>query len=100
MNISAATAKAHAEALYQRLDVNSRNAAVYKAISRGATLGWTMAKVRSMANHEAPGRDAAMGAMGASPSRATRAARAGNPDGGDDASPRSGPQHRTRHEAA
>jgi len=99
MNISAATAKAHAEALYQRLDVNSRNAAVYKAISRGATLGWTMAKVRSMANHEAPGRDAAMGPWGLA-SRATRAARAGNPDGGDDASPRSGPQHRTRHEAA
>ncbi|MER1968143.1 LuxR C-terminal-related transcriptional regulator [Castellaniella sp. GW247-6E4] len=52
MNISAATAKAHAEALYQRLDVNSRNAAVYKAILRGATLGWTMAKVRSMVSQD------------------------------------------------
>lgn len=40
LNISAATAKAHAEALYQRLDVHNRNAAVYAAVSRGATLGW------------------------------------------------------------
>ncbi len=40
LNISAATAKAHAEALYQRLDVHNRNAAVYTAVSRGATLGW------------------------------------------------------------
>lgn len=55
MNISAATAKAHAEALYQRLDVNSRNAAVYKAILRGATLGWTMDKMRSMVDKH-PGR--------------------------------------------
>jgi len=58
MNISAATAKAHAEALYQRLDVNSRNAAVYKAILRGATLGWTMAKVRSMVGGNAAGLEA------------------------------------------
>jgi DNA-binding NarL/FixJ family response regulator len=41
LNISAATAKAHAEALYQRLDVHNRNAAVYAAVSRGATLGWS-----------------------------------------------------------
>ncbi|WP_353172190.1 response regulator transcription factor [Paracandidimonas soli] len=40
LNISVATAKAHTEMLYQRLDVHSRNAAVYTAISRGATLGW------------------------------------------------------------
>ncbi|MGB6154990.1 MAG: LuxR C-terminal-related transcriptional regulator [Castellaniella sp.] len=40
LNISVATAKTHTEALYQRLSVNSRNAAVYAAISRGATLGW------------------------------------------------------------
>ena len=40
LNISVATAKAHSEMLYQRLDVHSRNAAVYEAISRGATLGW------------------------------------------------------------
>ena len=40
LNISVATAKTHAEALYQRLSVNSRNAAVYAAVSRGATLGW------------------------------------------------------------
>lgn len=37
--ISVATVKTHTEALYQRLGVNSRNAAVYAAISRGATLG-------------------------------------------------------------
>lgn len=40
LNISVATAKAHTEMLYQRLDVHSRNAAVYEAVSRGATLGW------------------------------------------------------------
>jgi DNA-binding NarL/FixJ family response regulator len=40
LDISVATAKTHAEALYQRLSVNSRNAAVYAAVSRGATLGW------------------------------------------------------------
>ncbi|MGB3290713.1 MAG: response regulator transcription factor [Burkholderiaceae bacterium] len=40
LNISVATAKAHTETLYQRLDVHNRNAAVYKAVSRGATLGW------------------------------------------------------------
>lgn len=39
LNISVATAKAHTETLYQRLDVHSRNAAVYAAVSRGATLG-------------------------------------------------------------
>lgn len=37
--ISMATVKTHTEALYLRLGVNSRNAAVYAAISRGATLG-------------------------------------------------------------
>ncbi len=41
LNISVATAKAHTETLYQRLDVHNRNAAVYAAVSRGATLGWT-----------------------------------------------------------
>lgn len=40
LNISVATAKAHTETLYQRLDVHNRNAAVYTAVSRGATLGW------------------------------------------------------------
>ncbi|HET8598150.1 MAG TPA: LuxR C-terminal-related transcriptional regulator [Castellaniella sp.] len=40
LNISVATTKTHTEALYQRLSVNSRNAAVYAAVSRGATLGW------------------------------------------------------------
>lgn len=40
LNISVATAKAHTETLYQRLDVHNRNAAVYEAVSRGATLGW------------------------------------------------------------
>lgn len=41
LNISVATTKAHTEGLYQRLDVHSRNAAVYAARSRGAGLGWT-----------------------------------------------------------
>lgn len=40
MNISVATAKAHTETLYQRLNVHNRNAAVYAAVSRGAKLGW------------------------------------------------------------
>ena len=40
LNISVATAKAHTETLYQRLDVHNRNAAVYTAVTRGATLGW------------------------------------------------------------
>lgn len=47
LNISVATAKAHTESLYQRLDVRNRNAAVYTAISRGATLGW-----ESISNHQ------------------------------------------------
>jgi DNA-binding NarL/FixJ family response regulator len=40
LNISLATAKAHTETLYQRLGAHNRNQAVYKAVSRGATLGW------------------------------------------------------------
>lgn len=40
LNIAIATAKAHTESLYQRLDAHSRNQAVYMAISHGATLGW------------------------------------------------------------
>lgn len=40
LNISVATAKAHTETLYQRLDAHNRNQAVYTAVSRGATLGW------------------------------------------------------------
>jgi DNA-binding NarL/FixJ family response regulator len=39
LNISVATAKAHTETLYQRLDVHNRNAAVYAAVAKGATLG-------------------------------------------------------------
>lgn len=39
LDISVATAKAHTEALYQRLNVNSRNEAVFAAIEQGATLG-------------------------------------------------------------
>jgi DNA-binding NarL/FixJ family response regulator len=39
LKISVATVKTHTEALYQRLGVNNRNAAVYAATSRGATLG-------------------------------------------------------------
>lgn len=41
LNISVATAKAHTETLYRRLNVHNRNAAVYAAVSRGATLGWS-----------------------------------------------------------
>ena len=41
LNIAAATAKVHAETTYQRLHVHNRTEAVYAAISRGATLGWT-----------------------------------------------------------
>ena len=40
LNISLATTKTHAEAIYLRLSVNNRNAAVYSAVSRGASLGW------------------------------------------------------------
>ena len=40
LNISVATTKTHTETLYQRLNVHNRNAAVYAAISKGATLGW------------------------------------------------------------
>jgi len=40
LNIAVATAKVHAETVYQRLHVHNRNEAVYAAISRGATLGW------------------------------------------------------------
>lgn len=39
LGISVATAKAHTEALYQRLSVHNRNTAVYAAVARGATLG-------------------------------------------------------------
>lgn len=39
LQISLATAKTHTEALYLRLAVNNRHAAVYTAVSRGATLG-------------------------------------------------------------
>ena len=41
LNIAAATVKVHAETTYQRLHVHNRTEAVYAAISRGATLGWT-----------------------------------------------------------
>lgn len=44
LDISLATAKTHTEALYQRLAVNNRNAAVYSAIAKGATLGWYAAE--------------------------------------------------------
>lgn len=49
LNISLATAKTHAEAIYVRLSVNSRNAAVYSAVSRGASLGWP--EPRGMIDH-------------------------------------------------
>jgi DNA-binding NarL/FixJ family response regulator len=41
MAISIATVKSHAETLYKRLGVNNRNAAVYEAVSRGASLDQT-----------------------------------------------------------
>lgn len=40
LNISVATTKTHTETVYQRLNVHNRNAAVYTAIAKGATLGW------------------------------------------------------------
>lgn len=39
LNISAATAKAHAETLYMRMNVSNRNEAVYQAVAKGARLG-------------------------------------------------------------
>ncbi len=39
LDISLATSKTHTSAIYQRLAVNNRQAAVYAAVSRGATLG-------------------------------------------------------------
>lgn len=39
LNISAATAKVHAESLYMRMNVNNRNEAVYQAVAKGARLG-------------------------------------------------------------
>ncbi|CAM4071104.1 HTH luxR-type domain-containing protein [Bordetella tumbae] len=41
LSIAAATAKVHAETVYQRLHVHNRTEAIYAAISRGATLGWS-----------------------------------------------------------
>lgn len=38
LNISAATAKAHAETLYMRMNVSNRNEAVYQAVAKGARL--------------------------------------------------------------
>jgi len=40
LNISVATAKAHAGTLYQRLNVRNKSEAVYAAVSRGAKLDW------------------------------------------------------------
>lgn len=50
LGISIATAKAHAETLYQRLDAHNRNEAVYAAIARGATLGWQRLGAHSTPN--------------------------------------------------
>lgn len=54
LNISVATAKAHTETLYQRLDVHNRNAAVYTAVARGATLGWP--NIAAAQNHACEGK--------------------------------------------
>ena len=40
LNISMATAKAHAGTLYQRLNVRNKSEAVYAAVARGAKLDW------------------------------------------------------------
>lgn len=40
LNISVATAKAHAGTLYQRLNVRNKSEAVYAAVARGAKLDW------------------------------------------------------------
>lgn len=39
LNIAVSTSKTHAAGIYQRLGVSNRNAAVFAAVSRGATLG-------------------------------------------------------------
>lgn len=57
LNISVATAKAHTETLYQRLDVHNRNAAVYAAVSRGAKLGWASIGGQSDGNSRPEGRN-------------------------------------------
>lgn len=57
LNISVATAKAHTETLYQRLDVHNRNAAVYAAVSRGAKLGWASIGGHSDGNSRPEGRN-------------------------------------------
>lgn len=56
LNISVATAKAHTETLYQRLDVHNRNAAVYAAVSRGAKLGWASIGGQTEGNARPEGR--------------------------------------------
>lgn len=56
LNISVATAKAHTETLYQRLDVHNRNAAVYAAVSRGAKLGWACIGAKSVDGEVKTGR--------------------------------------------
>lgn len=67
LNISVATAKAHTETLYQRLDVHNRNAAVYAAVSRGATLGWASITSAQKESGSAGGAQA----LGASPRKVT-----------------------------
>jgi len=57
LNISVATAKAHTETLYQRLDVHNRNAAVYAAVSRGAKLGWASIGGQADGNARTEGRN-------------------------------------------
>lgn len=54
LNISVATAKAHTETLYRRLNVHNRNAAVYTAVSRGATLGWSNVSANRPENRPGP----------------------------------------------
>lgn len=56
LNIAATTAKVHAETVYQRLHVHNRTEAIYAAISRGATLGWSnIAREMSMASSATAG---------------------------------------------
>ncbi|KAA0911101.1 response regulator transcription factor [Pusillimonas sp. ANT_WB101] len=55
LHISVATTRAHTESLYQRLNVHSRNEAVYIAVERGASLGWpNMTSALEYAQHVLP----------------------------------------------
>ncbi|HEX7387593.1 MAG TPA: response regulator transcription factor [Castellaniella sp.] len=54
LNISISTAKTHADTLYQRLSVHNSLAAVYEALTRGATLGLNQAPVATVPSLSQP----------------------------------------------